>query len=130
MKALFLGLCLTGALTGAAHADRRSDIDKKERLGPSSSFSQLVKPGSLSNGVSGHEHIRAAVTSMCFRLHDAETLCAAGDDHEALLHVKVVRAFLDLPEFQHRQATTTCIRIRRSNSAGLKTGQPGAILGN
>jgi hypothetical protein len=98
-KALFLGLCLTGALTGAAHADCRSDIDKTKSDWAAFKLEPMSKPSSLSKGVGGHEHIQAAVTSMRFHLHEAETLCAAGNDHEALLHVNVVRAFLDLPEF-------------------------------
>ena len=41
------------------------------------------------------------MTSMQFHLEKAEDLCKAGNEHEALLHLNVIRAFLDLCEFQH-----------------------------
>ncbi|RNJ48182.1 hypothetical protein D1O30_20450 [Methylocystis hirsuta] len=86
---------------GTAHADCKSEIEKTKsdwaalRLEPGS------KPSSISKGVRGHEHIQAAVTSMRYHLHQARSLCEEGKDHESLLHVNVIRAFLDLPEFQH-----------------------------
>jgi hypothetical protein len=38
---------------------------------------------------------------MRFHLSEAATLCKQGSDHEALLHLDVVRAFLKLPDIQH-----------------------------
>jgi hypothetical protein len=38
---------------------------------------------------------------MRFHFAEAVTLCKQGQDHEALLHIDIVRAFLNLPEIQH-----------------------------
>jgi hypothetical protein len=38
---------------------------------------------------------------MRFHLAEAKDLCDAGNGHEALLRLNIIRAFLDLPEFQH-----------------------------
>lgn len=99
---IFLSLaCMLAVGVGTAHADCKSEIEKTKsdwaalRLEPGS------KPSSISKGVRGHEHIQAAVTSMRVHLHQAESLCNEGKEHESLLHVNVIRAFLDLPEFQH-----------------------------
>jgi hypothetical protein len=101
MKALFLALCLGSAFTWGAYADCRSEIEKTKSDWAALKLEPGSKPSSMSKGVAGHEHIQAAVMSMRYHLHEAESLCAAGNDHEALLHVNVIRAFLHLPEFQH-----------------------------
>ncbi|MGC1860997.1 MAG: hypothetical protein WA733_07700 [Methylocystis sp.] len=101
MKAFVFAGCVLAASVGTARASCSSEIEKTKsdwaalRLEPGS------KPTSLSKGVGGHEHIQAAVMSMRYHLHQAESLCNEGKDHESLLHVNVIRAFLDLPEFQH-----------------------------
>ena len=89
------------ASVGIARADCKSEIEKTKSDWASLRLEPGSKPSSLSKGVRGHEHIQAAVTSMRVHLHQAESLCNAGNDHESLLHVNVIRAFLDLPEFQH-----------------------------
>ena len=59
------------------------------------------KPTGMAYGVNGHHHVMSEVYSMRFHLKSAEDLCAKGDDHRALLHLDVVRAFLELPEIAH-----------------------------
>lgn len=58
------------------------------------------KPGAISRGIEGHEHVQAAVDSMRYHMAEATRLCKEGKDHESLLHLNVVRAFLELPEIQ------------------------------
>lgn len=99
MRAIMLAAIVAFAAETAA-ANCNADIEKTKRdwaalrLTPS-------KPGALSKGIPGHEHFTAALTSMRFHLGEAEDLCNAGNEHETLLHLNVVRAFLELPEFQH-----------------------------
>lgn len=91
------------AAIGNGHAERacNSEIDKAVndwhalRLEPGS------KPTSMAKGVGGHEHVQSAVDSMRYHLAVAKELCNEGKDHDALLHVDVIRAFLRLPEIQH-----------------------------
>ena len=65
------------------------------------SLQPASKPGAMSQGTGGHRHVQAAVDSMRFHLASAVRLCNEGKDHEARLHLDVVRAFLNLPEVQH-----------------------------
>jgi hypothetical protein len=101
MKAFVFAACMVAAGVGTAHADCNSEIEKTKSDWASLRLEPGSKPSSLSKGVRGHEHIQAAVTSMRFHLHQARSLCSEGKEHESLLHVNVIRAFLDLPEFQH-----------------------------
>lgn len=101
MRAFVLLACMVAAGVGTARADCKSEIEKTRSDWASLRLEPGSKPSSLSKGVRGHEHIQAAVTSMRYHLHQAENLCNEGRDHESLLHVNVIRAFLDLPEFQH-----------------------------
>ncbi|WP_156971173.1 hypothetical protein [Beijerinckia mobilis] len=61
----------------------------------------VYKPGAISRGIGTHSHTQAAVDSMRYHLVIAKQLCEAGKDHESILHVDVIRAFLTLPEIQH-----------------------------
>lgn len=101
MKALALALCVTGAITGVAYADCKSEIEKTRSDWAALKLEPKSKPSSISKGVGGHEHIQGAVDSMRVHLHEADSLCTAGNEHEALLHLNVIRAFLELPEFKH-----------------------------
>lgn len=101
IKALGILAFTLAASVGTARADCKSEIEKTKNDWAALRLEPGSKPSSISKGVRGHEHIQAAVMSMRVHLHKAEALCAAGNDHEALLHVNVIRAFLDLPEFQH-----------------------------
>jgi hypothetical protein len=101
MKAFVLAACMLVAGVGTVHASCNSEIEKTKSDWASLRLEPGSKPTSLSKGVGGHEHIQAAVTSMRYHLHMAESLCKEGNEHESLLHVNVIRAFLELPEFQH-----------------------------
>ncbi len=101
MRAFIFAVSVLAASAGAASADCRSEIEKTKNDWAALKLEPGSKPSSPEKGIKGHEHITAAVTSMRYHLAEAENLCAAGNEHEALLHVNVIRAFLDLPEFQH-----------------------------
>jgi hypothetical protein len=88
---------------GVAQAENacNSEIGKTKSDWQAISLQPASKPGVISKGVNGHAHIQSAVDSMRFHLAEATTLCKEGSDHEALLHLDIVRAFLNLPEIQH-----------------------------
>ncbi len=101
MKRAFLVAAMLVASVAIAQAACHSEIEKTKNDWRALKLEPGSKPTSLSKGVRGHEHVQAAVTSMRYHLHEAELLCNEGQDHESLLHVNVIRAFLNLPEFQH-----------------------------
>lgn len=78
-----------------------AEIEKTRNDWRALNLQPASKPSAVSKGVKGHEHVQSAVDSMRFHLAEATTLCRYGKDHEALLHLDVVRAFLNLPEIQH-----------------------------
>ena len=92
-----------GATLHVAHAQNvcNTEIEKTKAEWQAIALQPASKPGQISKGVKGHEHIQSAVDSMRFHLAEATSLCKAGNDHEALLHLDVLRAFLKLPEIQH-----------------------------
>jgi hypothetical protein len=49
----------------------------------------------------GHQHMGPVVTFMRDQLRSAAQLCNAGQEHEAMLRMDVVRAYLSLPEVAH-----------------------------
>jgi hypothetical protein len=93
---------LVGTL-GVAQAENacNSEIKKTKSDWQAISLQPAPKPGAISKGVKGHAHIQSVVDSMRFHFAEAVTLCKQGQDHEALLHIDIVRAFLNLPEIQH-----------------------------
>jgi hypothetical protein len=101
MKRSILAAAVLMASVGVAAAACQSEIERTKSDWRALKLEPGSKPSSPSKGIGGHEHVQAAVTSMRYHLHEAQTLCDQGKDHEALLHVNVIRAFLDLPEFQH-----------------------------
>lgn len=48
-----------------------------------------------------HDHNVMAETYMSGQLRQAESQCKAGNDHEAMLRLDVIRAWLKLPEVTH-----------------------------
>lgn len=48
-----------------------------------------------------HDHSAMVTNYMQGQIAKAETLCRAGKEHDALLHVDVVRAWLQLPFEEH-----------------------------
>ena len=103
MKIPVLTAVVLVATLGAAQAENacNSEIAKTKSDWQAISLQPASKPGAVSKGVKGHAHIQSAVDSMRFQLAEAVTLCKQGRDHEALLHIDIVRAFLNLPEVQH-----------------------------
>ena len=103
MKLAFLATAALIGLLSAAYAENacNAEIQKTKSDWQAIALQPTSKPGQISQGVNGHAHIQSAVDSMRFHLAEAETLCKQGKDHEALLHLDVLRAFLNLPEIQH-----------------------------
>lgn len=103
MKSLFVAICLIAVTGPAALAEGacKPEIEKTKSDWQALHLVGGGKPGSMVWGVGGHHHIDAAITSMRIHLAAAQQLCGAGKDHESLLHLDVLRAFLQLPEIQH-----------------------------
>ena len=98
---------LLGALIGApltvAHAQSACgpEIDKTYTEWKALGLTSSPKPTGMAHGVNGHAHITSGIATMRFHMARAKDLCKSGQDHEALLHLDVVRAFLKLSEIQH-----------------------------
>jgi hypothetical protein len=103
MKVQVLAAMAFASTLGVARSENtcNSEIEKTKAEWQALALQPASKPGAISRGVKGHEHIQSAVDSMRFHLAEATRLCKQGQDHEALLHLDVVRAFLQLPEIQH-----------------------------
>jgi hypothetical protein len=94
---------VTLVATGVARAENtcKGEIAQTKTEWQGLAMQPTPKPAQVAKGVKGHEHIQSAVDSMRFHMAQATSLCSQGKDHEALLHLDVVRAFLHLPEVQH-----------------------------
>lgn len=103
MKTLVLAAFALAVTAGAVHAEGacKPEIEKTISDWQALKLAPTGKPSAISKGVGSHAHIQAAVDSMRFHLVEAKALCKEGKDHESLLHVDVIRAFLNLPEIQH-----------------------------
>jgi hypothetical protein len=103
MKLQVLATVVLAGTLGVAHADNvcNAEIEKTKADWQALQLQPASKPSGISHGIKGHEHIQSAVDSMRFHMAEATKLCREGNDHEALLHLDVVRAFLKLPEIQH-----------------------------
>jgi hypothetical protein len=105
MKTFALAALLVMTSAGALHAATPVPACEAEIQKTQADWDALhlkrTKPGAMSHGVGPHEHVQAALDTMNYHMRDAITLCKAGKDHESLLHLDVVRAFLNLPEIQH-----------------------------
>lgn len=103
MKTQLLASIALVAMLGAAHAENacNSEVDKTKAEWQALALQPASKPGAMSKGVNGHEHVQSAVDSMRFHLAEATSLCKQGEDHASLLHLDIVRSFLKLPEIQH-----------------------------
>lgn len=49
----------------------------------------------------GHSHAQGEIDVMMFHAKKADELCKQGKDHEALLHMDMVRAWMKLPDLPH-----------------------------
>lgn len=103
MKRVLAATALIAAfgLPARAQDTCQAAIEKTKSDWQAISLQPGSKPGAMSQGTGGHRHVQAAVDSMRFHLATATKLCNEGKDHEARLHLDVVRAFLNLPEVQH-----------------------------
>lgn len=103
MKVLMLAAVALAGTLGVARAENacNAEIDKTKADWQALQLQPTPKPGNISRGIPGHAHIQSAVDSMRFHMAEATRLCKEGKDHESLLHLDVVRAFLNLPEIQH-----------------------------
>jgi hypothetical protein len=103
MKRVMVAAALIAAfgLPARAQDTCRAAIEQTKSDWQAISLQPASKPGAMSQGTGGHRHVQAAVDSMRFHLATAVRLCNEGKDHEARLHLDVVRAFLNLPEVQH-----------------------------
>ena len=59
------------------------------------------KPSARVTAPGGHSHTQGEVDMMMFHAKKAVALCREGKDHEALLHMDMVRAWLKLPDLPH-----------------------------
>ena len=59
------------------------------------------KPGARVTAPGGHSHSEMEVGMMMSHARLAGKLCKQGKDHEALLHMDMVRAWLKLPNIPH-----------------------------
>ena len=59
------------------------------------------KPATRVTAPGGHSHAQAEVDMMMGHAKRAAKLCQEGKDHEALLHMDLVRAWLKLPDIPH-----------------------------
>jgi hypothetical protein len=103
MKTLILAAAALAATIPAAHAEFacNSEIAKTVSDWQAIKLVPTPKPAAISKGVGTHAHVQAEVDSMRFHLGAAKSLCREGQDHESLLHLDVLRAFLALPEIRH-----------------------------
>jgi hypothetical protein len=103
MKTLILAVAALAATIPTAHAELacNSEIAKTVSDWQAIKLVPAPKPATISKGVGTHAHVQAAVDSMRFHLATAKSPCSEGRDHESLLHLDVIRAFLALPEIRH-----------------------------
>lgn len=64
-------------------------------------LSPSAKPGGRVVGRGGHAHVQQELDFMAHHYNQAASLCREGKDHASLLHVDLVRAYLQLPENPH-----------------------------
>ena len=106
MRGLFLTGLLVGAVVcGAAYAageDCKKQVDDLGREWAATGLPAPDKPAQARvAGKKGHEHTGAEVNYMRNQTMRASHLCQEGKEHEAMLRMDVVRAWLKLPEVQH-----------------------------
>jgi hypothetical protein len=102
------GLVATSALATSAFAQTAAAPDCKsqlEALSKDIAATGLGTPdkpgGGVVRGRKGHSHTGAEMTVMQDHLRAAQRACSAGEEHDAMLHMDVVRAVVHLAEVQH-----------------------------
>lgn len=103
LRSVFLATCLvaTTGVSAGAQGTCNDAVEKTRNDWKAIRLQPVSKPGAMSQGVGSHKHNQAAVDSMRFHMSTAIELCEARKDHESMLHLDIVRAFLSLPEVQH-----------------------------
>jgi len=103
MKTLALAAVVLAATVGVARAENvcPSEIERTVSDWKAIHLVPADRPAAISKGDGMHAHVQQAVDSMRYHLKMAKDRCREGKDHESLLHLDVIRAFLNLPEIQH-----------------------------
>lgn len=102
---LALALGVAAAIgTTAARAEQNvcgQQIDSLMQDWNAIAFHEASKPAAMASGKGGHKHVQLELDVMKTHIRRAATYCKEGKDHEALLHLDVVRAWLKLPDIVH-----------------------------
>jgi hypothetical protein len=101
MLALVIGLAVVSGPAMATHMCQ-TQLDALTRQWDETGLLPPSKPGqAVVTGRQGHQHTGPEVEYMRQQINRAAHLCSEGKEHEAMLHMDVVRAFLKLPEIAH-----------------------------
>ena len=96
-----LATLLMGGAALAAN-DCAGQLDDLGKQWGAIAFPTPSKPNApITYGNRGHVHTGSQVTFMTDQIRLAAHLCKDGNEHEAMLRMDVVRAWLNLPEVQH-----------------------------
>lgn len=107
MKILTIAALALVAATGAAHAQQPAlkacgaELDQFKKEWNAIALPTGSKPSARVTAPGGHSHTQGEVDMMMFHAKKAVALCREGKDHEALLHMDMVRAWLKLPDLPH-----------------------------
>lgn len=105
MKTLFAATTAAIALLAIAAAPASADPACRSQLAEvQSAWTSVPHPYSKlaeRKARGDHDHNVMAETYMSGQLRQAEAQCKAGNDHEAMLRLDVIRAWLKLPEVTH-----------------------------
>jgi hypothetical protein len=92
-------------LAGLAYPARSDERCNSQLRGLVNDWKSIAVPGKTDSGKSesipAHEHSELEVEYMRRQIRLALRLCNEGKEHEAMLRMDVVRAWLKLPEVQH-----------------------------
>jgi hypothetical protein len=92
-------------LVGLAYPARSDERCASRLRGLVNDWKSIAVPGKTDSGKSesipAHKHTELEVEYMRRQIRLALQLCNEGKDHEAMLRMDVVRAWLKLPEVQH-----------------------------
>ena len=102
MRTACLALSLIlGAGTATAQQNCTQQLDDLTKEWRAISFPSGKPSQAVSQGKMGHRHAGSEVNFMREQINMAAHLCKDGKEHEAMLRMDVVRAWLKLPEVQH-----------------------------
>lgn len=107
MKILIIAALVVVASSCAAYAQQPApqacgaEIDRFTKEWNAIALPTGSKPNAHVTAPGGHSHIQGEVNIMMFHAKKAVALCREGKDHDALLHMDMVRAWLKLPDLPH-----------------------------